>query len=94
MAPPLDNRRTNLRVVTQTENARNAGGAQSNSLTGVLGVTFEKARGRYRARLKTRFGPLRKTIEEATADRLAMEREAFGIQPRREAAFRAAGISS
>jgi len=49
----LDNRRSNLRVVTHKENIRHrAHGANRNSGTGVRGVSFCKTRGRYIAGIK------------------------------------------
>lgn len=45
---PLDNRICNLRLASRSENMRNRG-AQSNNTTGVKGVSFHKASGKYMA---------------------------------------------
>lgn len=41
-----------LRLATRKQNSENLTGAHSNSLTGVRGVTYDKVRGQYRARIK------------------------------------------
>lgn len=46
-----DNRLVNLRVVTKHENAQNKHRAQSNSKSGVKGVTFHKATGKWAANI-------------------------------------------
>lgn len=46
-----DNRFANLRAATRHENARNRG-AQSNSLTGMRGVSYRPRSGRWAARIK------------------------------------------
>lgn len=86
----LDNRRKNLRVVTQSENLRNVVGARSNSTSGVLGVSWHKGSKRWVARIfhegkNVNLGKY-VTKEEAAAARLAGERELWGVQPRRAAA--------
>lgn len=48
---PLDNRKSNLRIVSQSENMMNRSGPNSNSTTGVLGVTFDKERRRFIAQI-------------------------------------------
>lgn len=47
----LDNRRSNLRVVTNAQNAQNRKGAQSNNPLGIRGVSFNKREGMFRARV-------------------------------------------
>jgi HNH endonuclease len=47
-----DNRWTNLRLATASENHENLGGAKSHNRLGFLGVTFHKETGKYRARIK------------------------------------------
>jgi hypothetical protein len=49
---PLNNRRSNLRLLTQSQNALNRRGAELRSKSGVLGVHWSKARGKWRARVK------------------------------------------
>lgn len=91
----LDNRRENLRVVSHMENIRNRGGANKNSTSGHLGVSFHKGKGRWRAYImlpasmrKQRMLHLGyfENIEDAVKARLEAEREHWGIQPRRVAA--------
>lgn len=91
----LDNRRENLRVVSHMENIRNRGGANKNSTSGHLGVSFHKGKARWRAYIMLP-GEGRKqkmlhlgyfdTVEDAVKARLGAEREHWGIQPRRAAA--------
>lgn len=45
-----DNRRLNLRVCTEAQNQRNKP-LQKNSTTGVKGVSFQKAKGKYQAKI-------------------------------------------
>ncbi len=66
---PLNNQRSNLRPATRSQNGHNHG-ANSNSKTGVKGVSFDRSRNRYRVRLRVegkryRLGRF-DTIEEAT----------------------------
>lgn len=84
-----DNRRSNLRVVPQSVNARNISRSHDRNASGVLGV--QRSHGKWAARIMMpgkvshvvgRFD----TIEEATAARLRAERELWGIEPRRAAA--------
>mgnify|MGYP004571031835 CR=1 FL=1 len=74
----VDNRKENLRICTCQENARNRG-PQKNNQTGYKGVSFDKSRSKYEAKIKSgdkhyhlgRFG----TAEEAAHayDRKAIE---------------------
>lgn len=63
----LDNRRSNLRPVTNAENQQNRRSAPARSKTGIRGVTFEH--GRYRARVRIKNKRIEagrhRTIEEA-----------------------------
>jgi len=74
----LDNRRSNLRIATNSENQRNRGRAvQANNKSGVRGVFWEKQSGRWHAEIKVngkliRLGRFRK-IEAAKAAREAGE---------------------
>jgi hypothetical protein len=67
----LDNRKTNLRVVTRAENARNIAPSKLNK-TGVRGVWYRKDLGTYAVQTKINgkrycIGSLFKTVEEAEA---------------------------
>jgi hypothetical protein len=85
----LNCRRANLLVTDRTGNRRNVGGAQRNSATGVLGVSQCKYTGMFSARIFHqgrsvhigKFG----SLEEARVARLVVERELWGVQPRRAA---------
>lgn len=86
----LDNRRSNLRAVSNQENARNISGSRSHGKSGVLGVHFDKSRNKWMAHISA-MGKIRNlgrfdTLEEAKAARLAAERHDWGIQPRRAGA--------
>lgn len=48
----LDNRRSNLRLASRSENATNRKGATSLNKLGVRGVIFHKATGKFRARVR------------------------------------------
>jgi len=48
----LDNRRNNLRIATPSENMQNRVGATSKSKSGVRGVFFIKATGKWRAQVR------------------------------------------
>lgn len=67
---PSDNRISNLREATQTQNLRNIG-PRSNSKTGIKGVSLHRISGKYRAVIRTD-GPrlwlgLFDTVDEAAA---------------------------
>lgn len=84
----LDNRRENLRLVTRAENARNLSGKRKNNTSGHMGVQYEP---RYRRKWSAKMQIDGKSVvigryetkEEAVAARLAYEKEAWGVQPRR-----------
>ena len=71
-----DNRLENLRLVTHTENGRNAKKISTNT-TGVTGVTFCKLTGRYQAQMhmkgKCKYLGQYDTLEEAATARLEAE---------------------
>jgi hypothetical protein len=66
---PLDNRKSNLRIVTEQENLNNKGNYKNNT-SGMKGVAFNKSRNRWRAIISVGDGKQRtigsfKTKEEA-----------------------------
>ncbi len=67
---PLNNQRSNLRSATYSQNLHNRG-ANSNSKTGIKGVSFDKATGKYQAVItvcgKRHFLGYFNTIPEAAA---------------------------
>jgi len=67
---PLDNRRDNLRIATRGQNNMNKG-AQSNSVTGIKGVSFDKRTGKFHAKITVngsqKFLGYFKTKEQAEA---------------------------
>lgn len=90
----LNCRRSNLRVVTQSENMRNRGGPNTHCKSGFLGV-YQRSYG-WTAQIvsggkKRHIGTFR-TAEEANVGRLIYEMKVWGIQPRRREAFEAAGL--
>jgi len=82
----LDNTRENLRACTQKTNSRNVGLPKHNT-TGYLGVTKIAKTGRYTAQIWNGSKPLYlgsfASAEEANRRRLEVEREMWGVQPRR-----------
>ena len=48
----LNNRRSNLRILNRSQNAINRRGAEKRSKSGVLGVSWRKRSGKWRARVK------------------------------------------
>ena len=64
----LDNRKSNLRVTTNANNLRN-GTIRINNKTGVKGVSFDKSRNKYVAKIKVNYKTIFlgrfKTLEEA-----------------------------
>lgn len=94
----LLNRKSNLRICTQTENARNVSGPTRVNTTGFRGVSIVKKTGRYRARIcvdgkKISVG-VYATPEEANEARLYAERQTWGITPRRAEFHEASGCVS
>lgn len=91
----LDNRRSNLRGVSHSENQRNRCGPQRNSTSGVRGVHWDKSNGRWIAAIVV----FRKcvhlgcfdTLEEAAAARLRGEQKYWTKQDRARALMRASG---
>lgn len=70
-----------LRIATHKQNAENLQGAHANSLTSVRGVTFDRARNQYRARIKHNYQEIHlgrfNTIEEAESAVIAARRQYF-----------------
>ena len=91
----LDCRRANLRTVSRNENARNVVGPSNGSRSPFLGVSRHGSK--WQAYIKTdgslKYLGLFATAEEANLARLAFEKSAWGIQPRRREAFDLAGLS-
>jgi len=93
----LNNRRSNLRIVTHAENARNRGGAQTNNKgSRYLGVRLVRS-GRYAAMIKVNYRVIAlgtfATEDEAHRARLAGERKYWGVMPRRAAEHAAQEVS-
>lgn len=87
----LNNRRFNLREKTRAENSRNVVGARVDNLSsGLLGVSFNKRLRKWHAYInfdgKRRHIGFYGTKAEASSARLAVEKELWGVQPRRAAA--------
>lgn len=76
---PLDNRRSNLRLATKSENALNQRGAQKHSQSGIRGVFWHKGAGRWTAQVRCQgrkyWLGLFDTAEEADAAVRAKRRE-------------------
>lgn len=87
----LDNRRQNLRVVSRAENSRNTDTINPRNRSGHRGVS-QNPGGSWSARITTggkdyyigTFG----TLEAAVEARLAVERQQWGVEPRRAEAHR------
>ena len=79
---PSNNRISNLRLATGSQNMHNRRGAHRGNSTGVLGVTFYKATSQYRVFLKANgknmYLGAYSTIEAAREVRLAAERKYHG----------------
>lgn len=86
----LDNRKINLRVISHAENCRNKD-ASARSPCGHQGVRHLAKLNKYEARITHNYKELYIgvffTLEEAIQARLKKEKELWGIQPRRSAAF-------
>ena len=76
-----DNRKSNLRICSRRENARNTR-VQKNNTTGYKGVSFRKDTKRYSARIEFNKKVINlgcfKTLEEALIERLKAEKRLFG----------------
>ena len=76
-----DNRRTNLRLVTQKENCHNAS-TRSNNTSGVPGVFFDKRANRWRAQIyqagKTTHVGIYDSFDDAVSARKEAERRIYG----------------
>lgn len=84
----LDNRRSNLRTTSASENSRNIG-LRKDSRTGVSGVGIHSQTGRYIARIRADGREIYlgcfEHLEDAREARLKAEKIHWGIQPRRAA---------
>lgn len=91
----LDCRRANLRLVTRQENARNVVGSNKRASTSFLGVSRHNSGWQAHIRIngKQIYIGLFSSPEKANHARLVFEKTVWGIQPRRKAAFEAAGLS-
>lgn len=78
----LNNRFDNLRVLSHTENMWNVVRARRDSGTGVMGVTFHRPTGKWRARIRKhgveQYLGLFATVEEASAAYWAAKQELHG----------------
>lgn len=72
----LDNRKLNLRVITNAENCQNLHGARSDSSTGIRGVFWSKKERRYRVRIWVRGKPISCGYFATLAEADAAAREA------------------
>lgn len=74
-------RPAHLRLTTPSQNGQHRRGANSNSLTGVRGVSWDKGRRKYQAHVKLKrkkyFAGRYDTIEEAEAAVIAKRQELF-----------------
>lgn len=70
----LDNRKSNLRIITRDQNQQNRSGAAKHNSVGIRGVTIHKKSGKYRARIKGKHLGLFENKEDAEkAVRTAIE---------------------
>lgn len=77
----LDNTKKNLRIVTHAQNMQNLSGAQKNSKSGILGVSWDKCRNKWRVQMhvngkKTHIG-LFEDIKEAEKVAIESRKKAF-----------------
>ena len=83
----LDCRKSNLRLVTRSQNNENWPGAQSTNKLGIRGVMRYETKGgpRFRASIQVRGKQMQKwgllSLEEATAKAVALRREHFTHSP-------------
>lgn len=86
----LDNRKSNMRIVSHAENCRNKDLSYRNSF-GHQGIDFMKSLQKYRARIHYNYKEYHLgvflTLEEAINARITKEKELWGIQPQRKAAL-------
>jgi hypothetical protein len=80
---PSDNRILNLRLGTHAQNCQNRTKAQIDSKTGVLGVCFIEAKGKYFAQLKLK----RKKVWSAYFDTVEEAHSAYVLEKRRRHEF-------
>jgi hypothetical protein len=75
----LDNRRSNLRAVTQRENMHNVSNKYASNTSGHRGVSFNKSKGKYQAYIKIDYVKKHlgyfETLEEAVAARASASLE-------------------
>lgn len=88
----LNNRRSNLRIVSILDNSRNISNRSANARSGVLGVTWHKGEKKWQSRIvvnrKLIYLGCFNTIEEAAIARARAEIRYWGIHPRREVDLR------
>lgn len=77
----IDNRKTNLRIVNKSQNAMNQSMSSANT-SGVTGVSWHKAKGKWRAYIKVNYKQkdlgYYDSFEDAKQARLQAENERFG----------------
>lgn len=78
---PLNNRKSNLRICTQQQNVWNSG-MRKNNTSGVTGVSYEKRRGRWLAKIKVSGKSIHigyyKNFDDAVSARYKAEEKYFG----------------
>jgi hypothetical protein len=87
----LDNRRSNLRIVTPQQNSRNIAVARPDGPSGLAGVIWNAQRSKWQASIRTGAGlkhlGLYEDLAAAKVARAAAEVELWGVQPRRREAL-------